>query len=141
MAVTKELVSDSVHTEVITVTVIPVTCPQEDGEPAYRIDVERRPTNFGTPYRRHKKLNQTQTGLSLCQRRVRRPQRFNCHASFPASYATGLHEEACWKHFPTLFFSFTAAFWVFEVISKLSHMRKSVPESREFPQVKSFAHV
>ena len=55
------------------------------------------------PIRRHK----------LRQRQVRWPQHFNCHASFPASFATELHEEAYWKHLPTLFFIFTAAFRVF----------------------------
>ena len=72
----------------------------------------------------------------LCQRRVRWPQHFNCHASFPASFATELHEEAYWKHLPALLFIFTAPFRFFEVISQLSpdlviaHMRKSILERR-----------
>ena len=57
----------------------------------------------------------------LCQRQVRWPQHFNCHASFPASFATELHEEAYWKHLPTLFFIFTAAFLFFEVMLLLSY--------------------
>ena len=57
----------------------------------------------------------------LRRRQVQWPQHFNCHASFPASFATALHEEAYWKHLPALFFIFTAAFRVFKVISQLSY--------------------
>ena len=59
--------------------------------------------------------------LTPYQRQVRRPQHFNCLASFPASFATELHVEAYWKHLPVLFFIFTAAFRVFEVILQLSY--------------------
>ena len=65
----------------------------------------------------------------LRQRQIRWPQHFNCHASFPAPFATELHEEAYWKHLPALFFIFTAAFRVFEVISQLSYT--CVKHSRE----------
>ena len=60
----------------------------------------------------------------LCQHQVWRTQHFNCHASFPASFATELtgniHSLCC---------SFVPR--VFEVISQLSHtMRKSVLDRR-----------
>ena len=52
-------------------------------------------------------------------------QQFNCHASFPTSFATDLHEEAFWKH--TRLFIFYSSFftWV------SAHMRQSVPERRK----------
>ena len=60
---------------------------------------------------------------SLCQPQVRWQQHLNFHASFPASFAIELHEEAYWKQLLALFFIFTAAFQAFEVISQLSHTR------------------
>ena len=55
-----------------------------------------RVTDAG-PNRRHK-LSLTVTASASTW-----PQHFNCHASFPASFATELHEEAYWKHLPALF--------------------------------------
>ena len=79
----------------------------EDGESAYQIYVGRRPIKNCTEYNSRHKLSLTDTD---CQRRVRRPQHFNCHASFHASFATELNVEAYWKHLPALFFIFTTAF-------------------------------
>ena len=92
-----------------------ITLP-EDGEPTYQIYVGRRPT---VPTIRRHKLSLTDTDC-VCVK-FRWLQHFNCHASFPASFATELHEEAYWKHLPALFFIFTAAFRVFEVILQLSY--------------------
>ena len=74
----------------------------EDGEPAYRIYIGRRPTNDGIPAVQMPQEVELDTdwavsdrGLSesLCQHQVWRPQHFNCHASFPVSFATELHKE------------------------------------------------
>ena len=72
-----------------------------------------------------------QAGLSLdslCQHQVWRPQHCNCHACFPASFATeitGNIHSLCSSFVPR----------VFEVISQLSHtMRKSVLETVNMEQ-------
>ena len=74
----------------------------EDEERAYRIYVGRRPTNDGIPAVQMLQeveldpdwaVSDRGLSVSLCQRQVRRPQHFNCHASFPASFATELHKE------------------------------------------------
>ena len=51
------------------------------------------------------------------------PQYFNCHTSFPTSFATELHEEAYWKQLLALFFILSRHF---EVISQnIANTRES----------------
>ena len=86
---------------------------EEDPLKRYRV------TNAG-PNRRHK-LSLTDTDCVSIKFGGRNISMACSHTSFPASFATELHEEAYWKHLPALFFIFTAAFRFFEVISQLSY--------------------
>ena len=116
--------------KVTTVTMIRVIHPHHNATRRWRASVsnlrwkkthwKRYQITDAGPNRRHK-LSLTDTGHWLRQRQVQWPQHFNCHASFPASFATELHEEAYWKHLPALFFIFTAVFRAFEVILQLSY--------------------
>ena len=56
---------------------------------------------------------------SLCQRQVRWWQHFNCHASFPASFATELHQQDCRYFYLLLYlprhFGYVKLFWSYRI--------------------------
>ena len=105
----------------------------EDSEPAHRSYVGRRATNVRCIDTNVRCIDtiRSPTGPRLgCQRQVRRPQNFSCHASFPMSFATELHEEAHWKHLLALYYIFTEHFGLLKFFAVVAHMHKCFRERR-----------